>query len=34
MQRLTDKTSTKTAALPAALQRLREGKLRLALRRP
>jgi hypothetical protein len=34
MQRLTHKTATKTASLPAALQRLRERKLGLALRRP
>jgi hypothetical protein len=34
MRRLEDKTLTLTAALPAALKRLSEGKLSLALRRP
>ena len=34
MQRLTDKTSRKAAAMPAVLKRLPEGKLRLVLRRP
>jgi len=34
MRRLKDKTLVETAALPAVLLRLREGKLGLALRRP